>query len=142
MFAASSCSECKTPSFILVEATSYWLALAIAVAGVYNVVLISARCLCVVVAGVSFALLKKLLGISYVLFPLLSAAAIFISQPYCALYLVVLFCCFLPGCEGERRYRTLISLLGSVSPHAPSGYPAGRGANPAGGAQVVVRVSQ
>ncbi|KZV24497.1 hypothetical protein F511_21943 [Dorcoceras hygrometricum] len=25
------------------------------------------------------------------------------------------------GCEGERRYRTLISLLGSVSPHASSG---------------------
>ncbi|KZV33683.1 cleavage stimulation factor subunit 2-like [Dorcoceras hygrometricum] len=56
------------------------------------------------------------------------------SQPYCALYLVVLCCCFLPDCEGERRYRTLISLLGSVSPHAPSGYPTGRGANPAGGA--------
>ncbi|KZV57203.1 hypothetical protein F511_40560 [Dorcoceras hygrometricum] len=28
---------------------------------------------------------------------------------------------FLPGCEGERQYRTLISLLGSVSTHAPSG---------------------
>ncbi|KZV41514.1 hypothetical protein F511_34775 [Dorcoceras hygrometricum] len=25
------------------------------------------------------------------------------------------------GCEGERRYRTLISLLGFVSHHAPSG---------------------
>ncbi|KZV52389.1 hypothetical protein F511_37873 [Dorcoceras hygrometricum] len=25
------------------------------------------------------------------------------------------------GCEGERQYRTLISLLGSVSPHALSG---------------------
>ncbi|KZV50340.1 hypothetical protein F511_35892 [Dorcoceras hygrometricum] len=48
-------------------------------------------------------------------------------------------------CEGERRYRTLISLLGFVSPHAPSGfmscategfpgYSAGRGADPARGA--------
>ncbi|KZV53113.1 hypothetical protein F511_30413 [Dorcoceras hygrometricum] len=37
------------------------------------------------------------------------------------LYLVVMCCCFLPGSEGERRYRTLISLLGSVSHHAPSG---------------------
>ncbi|KZV37746.1 hypothetical protein F511_37671 [Dorcoceras hygrometricum] len=35
----------------------------------------------------------------------------------------VLCCCcsFLPGCEGERRFRTLISLMASVSPHAPSG---------------------
>ncbi|KZV57215.1 hypothetical protein F511_07856 [Dorcoceras hygrometricum] len=41
------------------------------------------------------------------------------------------------GCEGKRQYRTLISLLGFVSPHAPSGIPgftAGRGFNPAGGA--------
>ncbi|KZV53633.1 hypothetical protein F511_19473 [Dorcoceras hygrometricum] len=44
---------------------------------------------------------------------------------------------FLPGCEGEWQYSTLISLLGFVSPHAPSGMPdftAGRGFNPAGGA--------
>ncbi|KZV42534.1 hypothetical protein F511_34366 [Dorcoceras hygrometricum] len=30
-------------------------------------------------------------------------------------YLVVLRYCFLPGCEGERRYRTLISLLGLLA---------------------------
>ncbi|KZV43277.1 hypothetical protein F511_22214 [Dorcoceras hygrometricum] len=63
---------------------------------------------------------------------------------------------FLPGCEGERQYRTLISLLGSlatmrrvVNYHSSwarkqqvelfdaSGNPgstAGRGFNPAGGA--------
>ncbi|KZV37532.1 hypothetical protein F511_32264 [Dorcoceras hygrometricum] len=29
--------------------------------------------------------------------------------------------CFLPGCEGERQYRTLIFLLGYVSPYEPSG---------------------
>ncbi|KZV21222.1 hypothetical protein F511_25041 [Dorcoceras hygrometricum] len=60
-------------------------------------------------------------------------------------YLVVLCCCFLPGCEGERRYRTLISMLGLLAlmrrvPSAVirclmhSGYPAGRGAYPVGGA--------
>ncbi|KZV58024.1 hypothetical protein F511_20428, partial [Dorcoceras hygrometricum] len=41
-------------------------------------------------------------------------------------------------CEGERQYRTLISLLGSVSPYAPSGFPdysADRGADPARFAQ-------
>ncbi|KZV40115.1 2-methylene-furan-3-one reductase-like [Dorcoceras hygrometricum] len=41
------------------------------------------------------------------------------------------------GCEGEGQYRTLISLLGYVSPHAPSGilgFTAGRGFYPIGGA--------
>ncbi|KZV33472.1 hypothetical protein F511_12986 [Dorcoceras hygrometricum] len=38
------------------------------------------------------------------------------------------------GYECERRYHTLISLLGFVSPHASSGYLAGRGDNPVGGA--------
>ncbi|KZV14221.1 hypothetical protein F511_44062 [Dorcoceras hygrometricum] len=54
--------------------------------------------------------------------------------------------CCSEGCEGERRYRTLISLLGFVSHHAEwltttvhgrgngnPGFTAGRGFNPAGG---------
>ncbi|KZV27188.1 hypothetical protein F511_30726 [Dorcoceras hygrometricum] len=46
---------------------------------------------------------------------------LYLVASYLAALCFVIAVRFLPGCEGERQYHTLISVLRSVSPHAPSG---------------------
>ncbi|KZV58574.1 hypothetical protein F511_11908 [Dorcoceras hygrometricum] len=75
-------------------------------------------------------------------------SGIVIPEPqwFCGSHFLVslLLLCFLPGCEGERRYRTLISPMRRVlattvhrldiDASGNPGFTAGHGFNPAGGA--------